>query len=113
MTWIKEQLQGVPIYESVNLTCEIEAYPRGEVYWTREDGERIERSDLVDVQTVPRGPEYRYDLVLTIHKVQPEDYGPYKCVTKNSLGETEALVKLFGESPSLFLKELYGLIRAL
>lgn len=96
MTWIKEQLRGVPIYDSVNLTCEIEAYPRGEAFWARDDGERLEKSELYEVAMLPRGPEYRYDLVLTIHRVQPEDYGSYKCVTKNPLGETEAMVKLFG-----------------
>lgn len=103
MTWIKEQLRGVPIYESVNLTCEIEAYPRGEAFWARDDGERLERSPLYDVTMLPRGIEYRYDLILSIHHVQPEDYGSYKCVTKNPLGETEAMVKLFGTSIHIYI----------
>ncbi|XP_028968694.1 lachesin [Galendromus occidentalis] len=94
MTWIKEQLQGVFIDESVNLTCEIEAYPRGEVFWTRDDGDRIERSELFDVSMVPRGPEYRYDVVLTIHRVRHDDLRSYKCVTKNAYGENEATVNL-------------------
>ncbi|OQR74715.1 protein CEPU-1-like [Tropilaelaps mercedesae] len=95
MTWIKEQLLGAPVYSSVNLTCEIEAFPRGEAFWARDDGERLMRSELYDVAMVPRGPEYRYDIVLTVRSVRPEDYGQYKCVTKNPLGETEAMVKLY------------------
>lgn len=33
---------------------------------------------------------------LKIHNVGPKDFGSYRCVAKNSLGETDGLIKLDG-----------------
>ena len=38
---------------------------------------------------------YRLHSRLTIKRVQPADYGAYKCVSKNSLGETEGQIRLY------------------
>ena len=40
---------------------------------------------------------YRLHSRLTIAQVDPGDYGAYKCVSKNSLGETEGQIRLYGE----------------
>ena len=40
---------------------------------------------------------YRLHSRLTIKQVNPGDYGAYKCVSKNSLGETEGQIRLYGE----------------
>ena len=40
---------------------------------------------------------YRLHSRLTIHQVNPGDYGAYKCVSKNSLGETEGQIRLYGK----------------
>lgn len=34
---------------------------------------------------------------LKIRNVGPNDYGSYRCVAKNSLGETDGVIKLDGE----------------
>ena len=34
---------------------------------------------------------------LEIHRVQAEDFTSYKCVAKNSLGETDGKIRLFGK----------------
>lgn len=34
---------------------------------------------------------------LRIRQVGPKDFGSYRCVAKNSLGETDGLIKLDGE----------------
>lgn len=39
---------------------------------------------------------------LKIRSVGPNDFGSYRCVAKNSLGETDGLIKLDGKWP-LFL----------
>ena len=40
---------------------------------------------------------YRLHSRLTIMTVNAGDYGAYKCVSKNSLGETEGQIRLYGE----------------
>lgn len=40
---------------------------------------------------------YKNYMKLTINSVTPEDYGKYKCVSKNSLGDSEGTIQLFGK----------------
>ena len=44
---------------------------------------------------------YRLHSRLTIMTVNAGDYGAYKCVSKNSLGETEGQIRLYGEGGRL------------
>lgn len=41
---------------------------------------------------------YSKYMKLKIRSVGPGDYGSYRCVAKNSLGETDGLIKLEGNS---------------
>lgn len=38
---------------------------------------------------------YKVHMKLTIRNVNTVDYGAYKCVAKNSLGETDGTIKLY------------------
>jgi hypothetical protein len=40
---------------------------------------------------------YKKYMMLKIRSVARKDFGTYKCVAKNSLGETDGLIKLDGE----------------
>lgn len=40
---------------------------------------------------------YTTNMMLTIHKVQQEDYGTYTCVSMNPLGNTDGVIKLYGK----------------
>lgn len=40
--------------------------------------------------------DYNKFMVLIIHNVTRNDFGSYRCVAKNSLGETDGLIKLEG-----------------
>lgn len=40
---------------------------------------------------------YKVHMKLTIHNVGPADFGSYKCVSKNSLGDTDGTIKLYCE----------------
>lgn len=42
--------------------------------------------------------DYNKDMVLIIHNVTRSDFGSYRCVAKNSLGETDGLIKLEGKN---------------
>lgn len=48
---------------------------------------------------------YNKDMVLIIHNVTRKDFGSYRCVAKNSLGETDGIIKLEGR----FFKEFHKL----
>jgi len=39
-------------------------------------------------------------MVLTIKSVEKHDLGSYRCIAKNSLGEVESNIRLYGEQPS-------------
>lgn len=40
---------------------------------------------------------YKVHMKLTIKSVSPADFGTYRCVSKNSLGETDGTIKLYGK----------------
>lgn len=40
---------------------------------------------------------YRTTMKLRIHKVTVDDFGTFKCVTKNTVGDKEGLIRLYGE----------------
>ena len=40
---------------------------------------------------------YRLHSRLTVYELRGTDFGVYKCVSKNSLGETESTVRLYGK----------------
>jgi hypothetical protein len=40
---------------------------------------------------------YKVHMKLTIRAVAPSDFGSYKCVSKNSLGDTDGSIKLYRE----------------
>ena len=40
---------------------------------------------------------YKVHMKLTIRSVGPTDFGSYKCVSKNSLGDTDGSIKLYRE----------------
>lgn len=40
---------------------------------------------------------YKIDMTLRIKSVGPSDFGSYKCIAKNSLGETDSTIKLYSK----------------
>ncbi|KAF3426705.1 hypothetical protein E2986_05634 [Frieseomelitta varia] len=51
------------------------------------------RTQNYKVETIPKG--YEINMRLTIKSVQPQDFGSYRCVAKNSLGEMDGKIKLY------------------
>jgi hypothetical protein len=49
---------------------------------------------------------YNKFMMLKIRSVSKSDFGSYKCVAKNSLGETDGVIKLDGKSTCIFFLEL-------
>ncbi|XP_013792980.2 lachesin-like [Limulus polyphemus] len=94
MIWIPNQLIGAPLGTDVALDCNLEAHPTSVTYWMRESGVIIisnQKYVSVDISQ----ENYKGQLRLTIRDLEPEDYGTYTCVAKNSLGETEGTICLY------------------
>ncbi|KAK8757579.1 hypothetical protein V5799_004789 [Amblyomma americanum] len=96
MIWQPNQLVGAPLGADVTLECNLETHPRGMTFWERDDGTMLISNAKHDSLVLETGP-YRLLLRLTVRDLKPEDFGTYKCVSKNPLGETEANIKLQGQ----------------
>ncbi|KAL9705434.1 hypothetical protein quinque_008952 [Culex quinquefasciatus] len=86
MIWIQDQLVGAALGQRLTLECNSEAFPRSINYWMKNDtiitqGKRFEPS-------THEASNYKVVMKLTIKEVDIGDFGTYKCVVKNSLGET-------------------------
>ncbi|XP_043523687.1 contactin-6-like [Frieseomelitta varia] len=99
MLWIPHQLVGAPLDHAVTLECYTEAHPTSLNYWTREDGLMIQGSKKYKTTSTPEKPSYKTHMTLTIHDLQEEDYGTYKCVAKNPRGETDGTIRLYMSTP--------------
>ncbi|XP_044258442.1 neurotrimin-like isoform X1 [Tribolium madens] len=93
MIWIQNQLVGAMEGQQITLECHSEAYPRSINYWTMDDGNII--SEGAKYEPVLVDNAYKVHMKLTIRSVSFADYGSYKCVAKNSLGETDGTIKLY------------------
>ncbi|XP_034192563.1 neurotrimin isoform X2 [Osmia lignaria lignaria] len=93
MVWIENQLVGAYEGQRLTLECHSEAYPRPITYWTRPTNETIANDNNYEVETIPKG--YEITMRLTIKAVRPQDFGSFRCVATNSLGETDGKIKLY------------------
>ena len=102
---------GAPASTETTLTCTAEAWPKPINYWTFGTGEMIVANEKFVVQ-VGRREEgltwlylqenqingYKFQLVLVIKRLEaPQDFGTYRCISKNSIGQAEETVELYGE----------------
>ncbi|KXJ83449.1 hypothetical protein RP20_CCG004846 [Aedes albopictus] len=93
MIWIQDQLVGAALGQRLTLECNSEAFPRSINYWMKNDtiitqGKRFE-------PTTHEASNYKVVMKLTIKEVDIGDFGTYKCVVKNSLGETDGSIKVY------------------
>ncbi|XP_066903881.1 leucine-rich repeat, immunoglobulin-like domain and transmembrane domain-containing protein 3 [Halyomorpha halys] len=98
MLWIPHQLVGSPLGRNVTLECFTEAHPNALTYWTREDGQMIHSSKKYHTIEIPQEVSYKVQMMLTIVKLKIQDFGTYKCVAKNSRGETDGTIRLYASA---------------
>ncbi|BES94888.1 Immunoglobulin V-set domain [Nesidiocoris tenuis] len=96
MIWVPNQLVGAPAGTDVTIECNTEAYPKAISYWVY-DGNMIlpTKKYVADIQE----NSYRTYMRLTVRHLSAKDFGSYRCISKNSLGETEGSIRLY-EIPS-------------
>ena len=54
-----------------------------------------------DVAVKEKG--YKRHLRLTIHKLEPGDFGLFKCHAQNQLGRSDKIVKVYGKCKAILL----------
>ncbi|KAJ1521659.1 hypothetical protein ONE63_003305 [Megalurothrips usitatus] len=93
MIWVPNQLVGAPAGTNVTVECHTEAFPRAISYWVY-DGQMV----LTTAKHTPVTTEnsYRSTMTLSVRELRAnKDFGSYRCISKNSLGETEGSIRLY------------------
>lgn len=97
MAWVPQQLEGAYIGQELTIECHTEAYPKSINYWTNTKGDMIVTGDRYE--PIVAETTYKVYMKLRIRQVQPQDFGTFKCVAKNSLGETDGAIKVYEIEP--------------
>ncbi|OXU30426.1 hypothetical protein TSAR_001863 [Trichomalopsis sarcophagae] len=92
MIFVPNQLVGAPSGTNVTIDCQTEAHPRAISYWMFNNS-MVLSSEKYATETEQNS--YRNHMRLTIRNLQPGDFGNYRCISKNSLGETEGSIRLY------------------
>ena len=79
---------------NVTLECLTEANPMAETFWIRA-GESLSTSQKHVIETSQNG--FTTSTKLTIVNVIKSDFGDYKCISKNMLGETAGTITVEGK----------------
>lgn len=95
---VPNQLVGAPIDTSVTLECQVAAFPNAVHFWRFND-QLLINSSRQETQEIRKG--YTTTMKLSLRNLKTKDFGTYVCAAKNSLGETESNVRLYGQSKRL------------
>ncbi|KYM77391.1 Lachesin [Atta colombica] len=99
MIFVPNQLVGAPTGTNVTIDCHTEAYPRAMSYWFLGD-EMILSNEKYATNIMENS--YRAHMRLTIRNLTASDFGSYRCISKNSLGETEGSIRLYRKLTCIF-----------
>lgn len=95
MIWIPNQLVGAAEDHSVALECNTEAHPTATNFWVRND--HVVGSSDEKYETFQIANGYKVHMKLVVKEINKEDFGVYRCVSKNALGETAGSVNLYSK----------------
>ncbi|XP_055611875.1 lachesin [Uranotaenia lowii] len=92
MIWVPNQLVGAPLSTDVTIECHTEAHPRAIIYWVYNSVMVLpSKKYIIDYNE----NSYRAHMKLTIKNLSSSDFGNYRCISKNSLGETEGSIRVY------------------
>jgi len=94
MMTVPSQLEGAHIGGNVSLRCKSEAFPASINYWVKGDrGETVTSGPRISAETQVNN--HITQMRLDIKEVRENDITSYRCVAKNSLGETDGKIRLY------------------
>ncbi|XP_055387189.1 opioid-binding protein/cell adhesion molecule homolog, partial [Condylostylus longicornis] len=88
--WTPNEIIYAQPGQKILLECISESYPTSVNYWLK-DKEIIQGGTY---ESVTLENIFRIVMKLTIRPIKPEDFGEYKCVAKNSLGESSKIITI-------------------
>ncbi|XP_050734253.1 lachesin-like [Eriocheir sinensis] len=88
---VPNQLVGAPLGTDVQLECFVEAHPRAITYWENRDA-MVMNTSRITTHTLE--DHYKIHMVLSIRDLREGDFGMYKCISKNSIAETDGSITL-------------------
>lgn len=118
---VQNQLVNAHVGETVELVCHCEAYPKPLVTWITPGGTPViaassmlsstpylnytsssssssaSTSSATKYEIEEDYQGYRTTMKLKINAITTEDFGGWKCLSKNTLGEKEGLIRLYGK----------------
>jgi len=92
---VPNQLIWSTVGSNLTMECFVEASPRSMNFWVKGEGELILSSKKYTLSDV-RDSIFAVRMSLTVHSFEKEDVGKYRCVAKNSLGEVEGRIHVYG-----------------
>jgi len=94
--WVPSPIQEGTLGYDVTLNCHIEAFPSSTNHWIKGGSdEPIEPNDKYEIKVDRRS--YKTHLQLVIKNLKRTDYGLYKCLAKNALGNQERDIRVLGK----------------
>lgn len=94
---VATQVVGAPLGSEAILECRIESSPKPLISWMRTSDQMILLSNSKYQLSEEFTSGYKVRSRIKITNITEKDFGSYKCVAKNTLGEKEGLLRLFGQ----------------
>lgn len=99
---VRHQSYLIGLGQKVTLECITESYPNSVNYWLHNDNENeIVQGGTMEETIIEN--VCKVVMKLTIRPTKLADFGSYKCVAKNSLGEAEEIVTVDRECFNYFV----------
>ncbi|XP_069947300.1 lachesin-like isoform X2 [Cherax quadricarinatus] len=93
VAWVPQQLEGAYLGQELTIECHTEAFPKSINYWTNTNGDMIVSDDRYE--PIVAESSYKVYMKLRIRRVEPQDIGTFRCIAKNSLGETDGAIRVY------------------
>jgi len=93
MFWIPSQLEAVYRGQDVTLECHSEAFPKSINFWVNDKGAMLVSNSKYEAVSVDNG--YKVFMKLHIRNISASDFMEYRCVARNSLGDSDGSITLY------------------